>query len=88
MVSEDELRLGADAYLAKLLDSQTKVDRIWNGIKIATVAISLVGHDIFVRMTFSSKCFKTFVVAIGLSYNSHHCCNFVFNYLCSTYLGS
>jgi hypothetical protein len=42
MVADDEIRLGADAYLSKLVDSQTFLDRLWSAIKIATVGLALV----------------------------------------------
>ena len=42
MTLEDELRLGADAYLAKLAAHQTLIDRIWSGIKIASVGLAMV----------------------------------------------
>ena len=41
MTLEDELRLGADAYLAKLAAHQTLIDRMWTGIKIASVAMAM-----------------------------------------------
>jgi hypothetical protein len=62
MVSEDELRFGADAYLSKLIDSQTFLDRLWTGIKIASVGLALVSCFSF----FATKKFRKVAGSINL----------------------
>jgi hypothetical protein len=62
MVSEDELRFGADAYLSKLIDSQTFLDRLWTGIKIASVGLALVSCFSF----FATKKFRNMAGSINL----------------------
>ena len=42
MTQEDELRLGADGYLQKLLTRKTVLDHIWNGFKFTCIFFSLV----------------------------------------------
>ena len=41
-MSEDELRLGADFYLNKLLDRKTIADHFWSGIRVACIGVALV----------------------------------------------
>jgi hypothetical protein len=47
MTQEDELRLGADGYLQKLLRRKTIQDDIWGGFKFSCILLSLVSraHD-------------------------------------------
>ena len=39
---EDTLKLGADAYLAKLLERKSLLQKFLSSLKIAAIAISLV----------------------------------------------
>ena len=48
MDEEDTLRLGADAYLAKLLDRKSLLQRFISSLKIGAIALSLVSHQISV----------------------------------------
>ncbi len=52
MVADDEIRLSADAYWAKLVYNQTLLDKLWTAIKIASVGLALVSCPVilsFVR---------------------------------------
>ena len=42
MTQEDELQLGADGYLQKLLKRKTIVDHLWNGFKFTCLFFALV----------------------------------------------
>ena len=46
MVADDEIRLSADAYWAKLVYNQTLLDKLWTTIKIASVGLALVSSDV------------------------------------------